>query len=224
MVEFRKFSLGSVVNEIYVITNEKIPDKVVSSVREKVTVHIGSKLPYDLSSEETHKKCLITFSTGIIISENQMKKFGGGCWNIHPASYNYPGRDPHHFASYDKAISYGACVHKMEAIVDSGEILMAIENIVNPESMTPEVYHKMGKEKGLILLRMCLQKLSEDGFIASENNGLYRWGERKTKRSDLKELCRITPGMEKEEIENRIRACICNKHNNLWLDEEELTN
>ena len=210
--------------EIYVVTNEVIPDNIVSEARKEVSICIDSQLPFDLSPDKTHKRCLITFSTSTIISEEQMKEFKGGCWNIHPASYNYPGRDPHHYASYDKVDNYGACVHKMEASVDSGEILMAIEKVVSNESKTPDAYLKMGLETGLILLKDCVDEIAKNGGISSINGCLYKWGSRKTIRADLKKLCRITTDMTKKEIEDRERACISSNFNNLWLDESEWSN
>ncbi|MBX9977507.1 MAG: hypothetical protein K2X98_04610 [Alphaproteobacteria bacterium] len=66
---------------------------------------------------------LISFGTGIIVKKDQLKKFIVA-YNFHPAPPEYPGLDPHYFAAYDGALTYGATCHIMTERVDNGPIVM----------------------------------------------------------------------------------------------------
>ena len=53
-------------------------------------------------------------------------------YNIHPVPSAYPGRDPQHFSIYDGYLLAGATLHRMDASVDSGEILDVLERPLQP--------------------------------------------------------------------------------------------
>ena len=66
---------------------------------------------------------LLSFATSIIVPKEVIDRFPSGAYNIHAASPDYPGRDPHHFAVYEGATRYGATCHIMSAPVDEGPIV-----------------------------------------------------------------------------------------------------
>jgi methionyl-tRNA formyltransferase len=68
-------------------------------------------------------KFLISFSTSTIVPKWLINKLNGCAVNIHAASPQYPGRDPHHYAIYDQASEYGATMHYMTEKVDDGIII-----------------------------------------------------------------------------------------------------
>jgi folate-dependent phosphoribosylglycinamide formyltransferase PurN len=65
---------------------------------------------------------LIGFSTGVLVPEEVLKKVSAA-YNFHPGSPLYPGRDPHYWAIYDGADTFGCTAHAMEKSVDSGGII-----------------------------------------------------------------------------------------------------
>ena len=68
------------------------------------------------------KQILISCNTNLIIPKKIFSNYKIAI-NIHPALYTFPGRDPHHWASYEKAKFYGATAHIISEKVDQGEII-----------------------------------------------------------------------------------------------------
>jgi len=48
-------------------------------------------------------RLLVSFSTGVVVPAELIAAFPAGAYNVHAASPDYPGRDPHHFAVYEGA-------------------------------------------------------------------------------------------------------------------------
>ncbi len=97
----------------------------------------------DISQALPNKKnILITCNVGHIIPLKIFSRFHLAL-NIHPGSYKFPGRDPHHWACYEKSKDFGATAHIMEKIVDSGKII-DYEIMKVTENQNPSDYHKIG--------------------------------------------------------------------------------
>src|SRR5688572_2747045 len=56
---------------------------------------------------------LLSFGTSVIVPDAILRTPGLLPINIHAASPQYPGRDPHHFAAFDGVTEYGATMHLM---------------------------------------------------------------------------------------------------------------
>ena len=65
---------------------------------------------------------LIACCTGVIVKPEALARYGAA-FNIHLAPPSFPGRDPHHWAFYERAENYGVTMHVMTERVDEGEIL-----------------------------------------------------------------------------------------------------
>ena len=119
--------------------------------------------------------------------------------NFHGAPSFYPGRDPHHWAAYEKSTSYGATLHEMTSSVDSGEIYAQILFGVTPCS-TPKDYCTLGE----VAMRSLFDFWSQAPTAIEANQSLKWTGIKKT-RSDLIEMCDLR-GLAEEEKELRRMA------------------
>jgi methionyl-tRNA formyltransferase len=135
--------------------------------------------------------------------------------NVHAASPDYPGRDPHHFAVYDGAKKYGATVHFMTSKVDSGPIV-EVELFDVPAEATPASLLDQANQAAWVLLERLLEKLA--GKKAITPLGEPHWGTRKTTRKMFMDLCRVDASMNAAEFERRLRATTMPGYNNLCFE------
>ena len=117
---------------------------------------------------------LLSFGTSVIVPGSLLELPGLLALNVHAASPNYPGRDPHHFAVYDGATSYGATLHFMTPQVDAGQIL-DMELFTVPEDLTPVRLLEQANQAAWILLKRLFGKLADDSTL-EPMEGAY-WGE-----------------------------------------------
>ena len=66
---------------------------------------------------------LVAFTTSIVVPINRARSAGFGAYNFHPASPDFPGWAPAHFAVYHQATQFGATAHVMTERVDAGPIV-----------------------------------------------------------------------------------------------------
>lgn len=158
---------------------------------------------------------LLSFGTGIIAPAALLSRLKRPAYNVHAASPEFPGRDPHHHAIYRGATTYGATLHLMVEKVDAGDIV-AVETFPVETDATPRFLLDAANEAGLRLIeRVGLRLL--DGKPLPPLSGVS-WGPVKTARSDLLRLCRISPLIGAEELERRYRAFDGGSHDNLTVD------
>ena len=161
---------------------------------------------------------LLSFSTSVIVPPSIISRFTGGAYNIHAASPEYPGRDPHHWAVYEQATRYGATAHIMTAKVDDGPIV-AVERFDVKPGVTPVALLAQANEAGFRLLErlgLLLQRHERPKPIARE-----RWGSTKRSRADFLAMCRIDPAISREEFERRFHAFDGGNYDNLTLELHE---
>lgn len=182
-------------------------------------VHLDVVVANDLASLErafsVHQDLLLSFGTGVIVPSWILEMPGLLALNVHAASPQYPGRDPHHFAVYDGARQYGATMHHMTKSVDAGPIV-DVELFDVPAPVTPSELLARANDAGWSLIARFFQRFSENG-PPTPMPGLA-WGPRKTTRKMFQEMCRIDPAMSKDEIERRLKATAMPGYGNLYLD------
>lgn len=161
------------------------------------------------------RELLLSFGTGVIVPSWILELPGGLALNVHAASPQYPGRDPHHFAVYDGATQYGATMHHMSQDVDAGPIV-DVELFEVPAQTSPSDLLSQANEAGWLLIARFFQRFVEQGAPAPMPG--LEWGLRKTTRKMFQELCRIDPSMSKEEVERRYRSTAMPGFRNLYLD------
>lgn len=135
-----------------------------------------------------NKNYLITFGISTIIPERIFREFNQAI-NIHAASPEYPGRDPHHYAIYDKATVYGAVAHYMEKLVDSG-LIIEHELFDVPKDITPLDLLQLANQAGKKVLKTVIRKINDSiNFTATE----LQWQGKKRARKDLFDTTKIKP-------------------------------
>lgn len=155
---------------------------------------------------------LLSHSTSLIVPRDQLNRFRAA-YNVHAASPDYPGRDPHHFAIYEGVRRYGATCHVMTARVDAGPIVDVEWFDVAPDE-TPETLMKRADQAAVTIIQRLGPKF-RNGPLPPIGQS---WGQRKTKRSDFLAMCRISPDISREEFERRFRAFNSGCHNNLTVE------
>lgn len=158
---------------------------------------------------------LLSFGMGTIVPRWILDRPSLIALNVHAASPQYPGRDPHHFAVYDGAKEYGATLHYMTQSVDAGPIV-DVELFDVPPAVTPSALLDLAREASFVLIRRFFQLYVEYG-APKQMDGMV-WGARKSTRKMFLELCRIDPAMPKEEIERRKMATEMPGYRNLYID------
>ena len=158
---------------------------------------------------------LLAFSTSVIVEESILSKPRLVAVNIHGASPEYPGRDPHHFAHYHHASTYGATLHYMMGKVDSGPIV-DVEILAVDQGMTPVQLLELGTQAGLELIRRFFADAARNGWPIPRPE--LKWGGRRTTRKDFLSLCKIECGMSREEFDSRLAATAMPGYSNLYVE------
>lgn len=177
------------------------PQRTVVITKRQRFEFVRSLLPHAELTEELPRGTgwqLIAFGTGVIVPADLLRLWDGTV-NFHAASPAYPGRDPHHWAAYDGATSFGATAHAIWPSVDAGPICgVVLLGVTPPQS--PEHYRQIGEA--------ALQAL----FTAwcSFPNGLsfgcgLSWSGKRRARADLLGMCDLR-SLGSDEAERRRRA------------------
>lgn len=202
-----------------VLLMEETSGKKTCELASREGVNLDAVVVNDLGGLErvfsVRHELLLSFGTGVIVPSWILDISGLLALNVHAASPQYPGRDPHHFAVYDGVRHYGATMHRMTKSVDAGPIV-DVELFEVPSPVTPSGLLARADNAGWSLIARFFQRFSEHG-APTPIPGLA-WGPRKTTRKMFLELCRIDPEMTKEEIERRLKATAMPGFRNLYLD------
>lgn len=157
---------------------------------------------------------LISFSTSVIVPAQYLNHPGQVAVNIHAASPDYPGRDPHHYAVYEGAIEYGATMHYMTEKVDAGAII-AVELFSVEATITPRALMLRADACAWILIEKLLSWIQQ-GTVFPKSDRV--WSAVKRNRKDFLRFCKIEPDMEQTELERRIRAFHVDGFTNLYTE------
>lgn len=158
---------------------------------------------------------LLSFGTGVIVPAWILEMTNLLAVNVHAASPQYPGRDPHHFAVYDGATQYGATMHYMTQSVDAGPII-DVEFFDVPTTVSPFALLDLANEAGWKLISRFFTAYQSEGAPVPLDG--HAWGKRKSTRKMFLEMCRIDPSMPQEEIDRRYRATAMPGYRNLYVD------
>jgi methionyl-tRNA formyltransferase len=164
---------------------------------------------------ERSPELLLSFCTGVIVPESILASPNMLAINIHTASPEYPGRDPHHFASYDRATRYGATMHYMTARVDDGPII-DIEIFDVNSTVKPAQLLARSSEAGLVLMRRLFSRLEADKPMLPMKD--MHWGQRKSTRKMFLDMCKVDSNMSLEEFNRRLHATSMPGYSNLFVE------
>jgi hypothetical protein len=158
---------------------------------------------------------LLSFGTGVIVPDEILSRLGRPAYNLHAASPEFPGRDPHHHAIYRRAKTYGATLHIMTEKVDAGPIV-AIETFPVPSDATPDSLLAAANEVGIRTIEKCGRRLLNAEPMPALPDVV--WGKVKTTRSDLIRLSRMSPLIDEDEFQRRFHAFDGGEHDNLVVE------
>jgi len=200
------------------LMSEQAGDQVWSQARKAgidLDVTIVNEFDSLLCAFSTRQELLLSFGSGVIVPDQVLQTAGLVAINVHAASPDYPGRDPHHFAVYDGARQYGATMHYMTPRVDAGPIIDT-ELFDVPSDIQPCELLDLANVAGWVLINRFFKKYREHGAPIPLDN--VEWGGRKSTRKMFQELCRIEPSMPEKEIERRYKATAMPGYRNLYID------
>ena len=145
---------------------------------------------------------IISYISPWIVPERALKKVKIAAINLHPGPPEYPGIGCTNFAVYNNESEFGITVHHMKARVDSGRII-AVERFPIFEADT--VYSLTQRCYAFIYIAF-IKTLNAivKGEPLPESSEV--WKRDPYTRKELNDLCRITGGMDDEEIRKRIKA------------------
>lgn len=196
------------------LSGQKVCELAAIAGIKLVAVIVNDKFQLE-SSFSAPQQLLLSFGTSVIVPTWILNEPNLLSINVHSASPDYPGRDPHHFAVYDRAIQYGATIHFMTPTVDSGEII-DVELFDVPNNASPSLLLNRAKEAALILIERFFKNIRDNGSPKSIEG--LNWGQRKTTRAMFRDLCCISPAMTKEEIDRRFKATAMPGYKNLFVE------
>jgi methionyl-tRNA formyltransferase len=151
----------------------------------------------DLRRQPLDGNLLIAFATGVIVPGDVLSRLRGA-FNFHPASPEYPGRDPHHWAIYDRADSFGATCHVMTSRVDEGPIVRVVRFPIVPGTR-PEQLCALAEQAALRLYRSLLPSLL-NGTASPTGE---QWAGVKRTRSEFLQICDLPNDLSEEEFRLR---------------------
>ena len=127
-------------------------------------------------------------------------KYGG--INFHPGPPEYPGIGCTNFAIYNNEKSFGITCHYMDPKVDTGKII-SVKRF--PLLYSDSVFSLTQRCYAFILVTFyeIVSAIAEKKSLPKRKE---KWKRKPFKRSELNELCIITRGMSKKEINRRIKA------------------
>lgn len=175
-----------------VLTKQKHFAFVASVIPEALCIEHLSELP--------NTDCLLSYQSAVIVPKDILTFFLDVAINFHGAPPSYPGRDPHHWATYDGAKTYGATAHWMWPQVDSGPIIGEI-SVGTRSNMTPADYRAFGEASVRALFSILAPEIISLGVCETGS----KWSGHKRSRADLIQMCDMR-GCEAAEVKRRQNA------------------
>ncbi len=172
----------------------------------------GASTLEELRALPLNDDVLIAFSTGVIVPPDILGRVRAA-YNFHAASPDYPGRDPHHWAVYERAESFGATCHVMTERVDEGPIIRVLRFPLRPD-MTPAQVRDRAEQTALTLYRDLLPSLLDGSARPCGET----WTGPKRTRKDFLAICNVPSDANQEEINRRIFAFSMPGHDNVKVN------
>jgi methionyl-tRNA formyltransferase len=168
----------------------------------------------ELTQMPAEGRTLLSYGTSVIVPAGMIERFEGRAYNLHAASPEFPGRDPHHFAIYAGVNRYGATLHVMMPKVDEGQILN-VEWFDVDKDETPYTLLERANQAAMRLLKRYSKKL--EAGLPLVPSVTAPWGTPKRSRADFQAMCTLDASIDAEEFQRRFRAFDGGPHNNLTL-------
>ena len=197
------FDLINKSDKVFIVSNKQLKIKKKNTYIFKNHNFIKFK-----NFKKKNKNILISCIYSHIIPKRVLDKFDF-CFNIHPATNQYPGRDPHHWAHYHKTKFWGATLHYMTDKVDDGKIIFQKKKQIDITKFTPTKLKLMSEK---ISLRILNNLLNNKIIIKKKLN--IRWGNIKYKRADFYKICNLK-NIKKKFHKKIVRSFSIRGYNNI---------
>ena len=156
-----------------------------------------------LAPELLSQARLVAFTSPIIVPATVLDLLGFGAYNFHPASPDFPGWAPAHFAVYHQATQFGATAHVMAERVDAGPII-DVELFSIPRDIS------VGELQQLAYASLARLFWRQAKILATQSEPLaelpIRWSGKKTSRSCYAAMCSLPSDISGDERARRVRA------------------
>lgn len=149
------------------------------------------------------KARLLSYLSNVIVPADCLAAFSLGCYNIHPASPEYPGTAPEAWAAYERARTFGATFHVMDERIDAGTIIDAEILPVTGAKDRPGLARVARQALPLLLLRLAPLLAGEAPIMPAR---ALAWGEPKRTVADFERMCRLPADITKDELEHRLMS------------------
>ncbi|MHC1788067.1 formyltransferase family protein [Solidesulfovibrio sp.] len=149
------------------------------------------------------KARLLSYLSNVIVPADCLAAFSLGCYNVHPASPDYPGTAPEAWAAYERAATFGATFHAMDERIDAGTIIDAeILPVTGPKDR-PGLARVARQALSLLLVRIAPLLTREAPLVPLR---ALSWGANKRTVADFERICRFPADITKAELEHRLMS------------------
>jgi len=145
---------------------------------------------------------IISYLAQWILPDSILQKAGKAAINFHPGPPEYPGIGCTNFAVYNKEKEFGITCHHMLAKVDSGSIIAVRRFPVFENDTVYSITQRCYTEILHLFYKLISDVLTNQPLPQSSEI----WKRKPYTRKQLNELCELKAGMDKDEIDLRIKA------------------
>lgn len=158
--------------------------------------------PFPVYLHQWEGDLIISYLAQWILPDSILRKASKAAINFHPGPPEYPGIGCTNFAVYNKEKEFGITCHQMLAKVDSGSIIAVRRFPVFENDTVYSITQRCYTE----ILHLFYELISSvlTGQPLPQSNEI--WTRKPYTRKQLNELCELKPGMDKDEIDLRIKA------------------
>ena len=158
--------------------------------------------PFPLYLQQWEGDLIISYLAQWILPDSILQKARKAAINFHPGPPEYPGIGCTNFAVYNKEKEFGITCHHMLAKVDSGSIIEVRRFPVFENDTVYSITQRCYTEILHLFYKLISDVLTNQPLPQSNE----RWTRKPYTRKQLNELCELKTGMDKDEIDLRIKA------------------
>jgi hypothetical protein len=155
-----------------------------------------------ISDELKNESRLLSIFSAEIVPVAKLKKFGFGCYNLHPGSNLYPGWRAWSFAIMNNSDHFGLTLHEMSERVDEGSIIHMQKIPRDSKSTEQDFFSNVGKYVFEFFHSFPDFFLDHEKLIASDLN----WIGGKFRKKDVQDIIKVDQGININLLITVIRA------------------
>ena len=157
---------------------------------------------HQISDELIGESRLLSIFSAEIVPVTVLRKFGFGCYNLHPCSNEYPGWRAWSFAIMNNSDHFGLTLHEMIERVDTGDIINMQKIPRGLKSTEQDFFNSVG---GFVIefFRSFPDFFLDQNKLSASD---LKWGKVKFRKKDVQEIIKIDEGIELNLLLAVIRA------------------